>query len=475
MAEKTKHRLSLSKKIFIWFAAFTILFIVLLWVFQSFLLDDIYQYIKTKELQRIPDTVASEYSKQDDLTEFVFELSIDKDSCIMIINRDGGVLYNAHANRDCIIHRIANSTAMLRSLYLITEENGGTYFERPEIDPNDHNYIASKIFDFDGESYCIIANSSVMPLKATVTTLTYQLIFITIIMLIFAVIFSIIIPKSISKPIKKINESAKELSKGNYDIRFSTDGIKEVAELGETLNYATDELSKTDRYRKELLANISHDMRTPLTMITGYGEMMRDIPGENNAENIQIIIDESKRLTVLVNDALDLSKMESGAMTPDYSVFSITDLLKDSVSRVSKMLEHKGYTIELNASENAFVNADRVKIEQVIYNLLTNAVNYTGESNKVIVNQIIHDNKVRIEFRDFGEGIPAEEYSKIWDRYYKIDKNHKRAVAGSGLGLYIVKNILEMHGAEYGVESEVGSGSTFLFELPLFTDNGDIS
>ena len=201
-------------------------------------------------------------------------------------------------------------------------------------------------------------------------------------------------------------------------------------------------------------------------MITGYGEVMRDLPGENTPENIQIIIDEASRLSTLVNDLLDLSKLQSGAIKVEKRRFCLTDSVKDIFKRYSKLIEQDGYNITFDYTENVCVMADELRISQVIYNLVNNAVNHCGDDKTVIVTQrLMKNGTVRIEVTDHGEGIPADKLEYIWDRYYKVDKEHKRGVIGTGLGLSIVKSILDSHNAHYGVKSTLGKGSTFWFEI----------
>ena len=237
--------------------------------------------------------------------------------------------------------------------------------------------------------------------------------------------------------------------------------------VSETLNYASVELAKTDKFQKELISNVSHDLRTPLTMIKGYAEVMRDIPFENTPENIQVIIDETERLAALVNDMLDVSKLQAGTRQPDMQLFSLTQAVSDVLKRYEKLRGQEGYSIEFYADNEAFVIADSVMILQVIYNLINNAINYTGDDKKVVVRQETIQNKVRISVTDTGEGIKKEDIPHIWDRYYKVDKVHKRSTVGTGLGLSITREILELHNARFGVGSKIGYGSNFWFELDL--------
>ena len=250
-------------------------------------------------------------------------------------------------------------------------------------------------------------------------------------------------------------------------MRFEGDSYREIAQLSETLNQAAVELAKAEGLQRELIANVSHDLRTPLTMITAYSEIMRDLPGENSPENVQVIIDEAKRLTSLVNDLLDVSKLQAGVMELNLKEYDLTASIESVLTRYSKFLEQNGYTVDFEYDRNILVVADEDKMYQVIYNLVNNAINYTGEDKKIIVRQRVAGSIARIEVIDTGEGIAPEELTNVWERYYKVDKNHKRAVMGTGLGLSIVKNVLKLHDLSYGVNSEVGKGTCFWFEISL--------
>ncbi len=201
-------------------------------------------------------------------------------------------------------------------------------------------------------------------------------------------------------------------------------------------------------------------------MITAYSEIMRDLPGENTAENVQVIIDETTRLTALVNDMLDLSKIQAGSDSLSMEEFNLTESINTILMRYAKLIENDGYHIDFDYEEDVFVEADEMKMSQVIYNLINNAINYTGENKQVSIRQTVKNGSVKISITDTGKGIAQEELPYIWERYYKVDKAHKRSTVGTGLGLSIVKGILEMHHAEYGVISEIGKGSTFYFTLP---------
>ncbi|MEG2417949.1 MAG: HAMP domain-containing sensor histidine kinase, partial [Eubacterium sp.] len=211
----------------------------------------------------------------------------------------------------------------------------------------------------------------------------------------------------------------------------------------------------------------SHDLRTPLTMITGYAEVIRDLPGENTPENVQIIIDEANRLAALVNDVLDISKLRAGVQDLDVEIFCLTDTIRQIMKRYTKLTEQDGYSIIFEADSEVYVQGDELKITQVIYNLVNNAIHYTGTDKRVVIRQTISEARVRIAVTDTGEGIAEDQLPYVWDRYYKIDKNHQLASVGTGLGLSIVKNILTLHGMPFGVSSTLNEGSTFWFEMGI--------
>ena len=217
--------------------------------------------------------------------------------------------------------------------------------------------------------------------------------------------------------------------------------------------------------QKDLIANISHDLRTPLTMIIGYAEVMRDIPNENNRENIQIIIDEASRLNQLVNDILFISKAQNDSLQIENE--NITLLIKEIIERAKKMTEKDNYNFIFMYDEEIVFPFDKMKISQVVYNLIGNAITHTGADKKIFIEQIKIDAKVKIIVSDTGKGIAKEELKNIWERYYKIDDFHNRDTVGTGLGLSIVKNIIKLHNGRVGVESSLGNGSSFYFELPL--------
>lgn len=480
--------MSIQWKVYIYFAAFCAILLAVLWLAQIVFLDDIYQAIKLNSIRSSAKTIEKNI-ENDELETLVERISDSEDTCIYIMTSTGEEVASSDVLRECIIHKIPSFE--LYRIFVRTEENGGEmletydntgFIQKNEFDSKkfvgkmpveDQNIretiVYSKIITIsDGTRYIVLLNSIIRPVDSTVQTLRILLFAITAVMILMTVVIGFIMARRISRPIISINNSAGELAKGDYGVRFEGGGYKEIDELSQTLNYAAHELSQVEQLRRELIANISHDLRTPLTLIEGYAEVMRDIPGENTPENVQVIIDETRRLSTLVSDILDISKIQSGTQKLNITEFNLTAAVRTIIDRVQKLCEQNGYQIDFEADCDVFVRADETRIAQVIYNLLGNAINYTGEDKQVHAVQTISGDTVRISIRDTGDGIPPDKLSHVWERYYKIDKSHRRAMVGTGLGLTIIKSIIDLHeNAACGVESKVGKGSTFWFELKI--------
>ncbi len=345
--------------------------------------------------------------------------------------------------------------------------NGIGSDQTPPSSIEQESMVSVRILTISSTPYLTILSARLTPVNATVQMIRQELIFVSIIMIILALVLAMVISRLISKPLSQMNESAKELAKGNYDVEFHDQSSLEISELGSTLNYTAKQLKKTEQLQHELIANVSHDLRTPLTMIQAYAEMMRDIPGENTPENVQVIIDEAGHLTGMVNDLLDISKLQVGVTQLNKTHFNLTANLEAAVQRIGRMASANEFTIELicDQDQEVFVDADEFKIYQVVYNLINNALNYSGDSRHIIVRQECTSDTVKVSVQDFGPGIAKENLPLVWERYYKVDKEHRRSSNGSGLGLAIVRKILELHHAQYGVDSTLGQGSTFWFCL----------
>lgn len=462
-----KRGLTVAAQIGLGFGVLIVVTAVLLWVFQIALLGNFYRETRTRLVIRLAEDVSG-MLEEEDLDEYVESLSNESGSVIVVCD-EMGMQYSGWKPtvRKCLLDNLSRQDR--QAIFEQVNLEGGakvTTYESPFVysDGSKPQVIlyAKVVRTPGGLVRMILVESEITPVGAVVITLREQLIWLTFVMVVLGALLALMIARFIARPIAFINESAKILAGGDYDTRFEESGCREVSELAATLNVAARELSQVEHLRRELLANVSHDLRTPLTMIQGYAEVMRDIPGENSPENAQTIIDEAKRLNELVNDLLDLSRLDNGGVTLQRTPFNLTASVAGILARYDKMM---GLTIPFHAAGEVWVTADELKISQVLYNLINNAINYSGEDKRIFVVQSVNAGRVRISVTDNGEGIPADKLQDIWERYYKVDKEHRRAQMGTGLGLAIVKKILDLHGGSYGVESTVGVGSTFWFEL----------
>jgi len=483
------NKLRLQWKVFAFLLGFCALLLVVLWLFQIVFLDAFYKRIKVTEIRRSAAVIISNIENEN-IREIIADISNNNDIAVNITDLSGRSLARVFPSDNR--RRFDEYTALITK----AQYNGGEIHEytespgpipaverireNPEYNRTEGGRIANRRWPSiqslvyvkianskSGEPYAVIIRAVISPVNATVTTLRYQLYYISGIILFLSVILAIVIAKKISKPIEKISQSARMLANGNYDTRFTGKGFYEIVALSDTLNTAAIELSRVEGLRRELLANISHDLRTPLSLIYSYAEMMHDFPGEVTPEQTQTIMDETRRLTTLVNDILDMSKMENEMEKLNISHYNLTQSISETAIITEKLLKREKFKITFSHTGDIYVDADKAKIDRVFYNLLTNAINYSGKSRIILVEQTVTDNRVRISVIDYGEGIAEADLPFIWDRYYKSVKTHKRAVTGSGLGLSIVKKIIDIHGGKYGVVSETGKGSTFWFELGL--------
>ena len=516
---KRKH-LSIKWGIFAGLLVFLAILLLLLFLLQTVYLDDIYKAAKKNTLNNANTKVVQILKEQLGSSEMVTtldQLTSEYDIDIQVSKEDGSLLYSSLRMYENTLPK-----QFYQDFYKRAEENGGDFTEEIEgdiqrdpfelfagngeppekptdeeqnkenqsrkdnvsknktsSDPMPPNGIAQesmvrvKILTISSTPYLVIVSARLTPVSATVQMIRQELIFVSIVMILLALVLAMVISRLISKPLSQMNESAKELAKGNYEVEFHDQSSLEISELGSTLNYTARQLKKTEQLQHELIANVSHDLRTPLTMIQAYAEMMRDIPGENTPENVQVIIDEAGHLTGMVNDLLDISKLQAGVTKLNRTHFNLTANLKAAVQRIGKMASANEFTIELICDQNqeVFVDADEFKIYQVVYNLINNALNYSGDSRHIIVRQECSGGIVKVSVQDFGPGIAKENLPLVWERYYKVDKEHRRMSNGSGLGLAIVRKILELHHAQYGVDSTLGQGSTFWFCLNVSDQN----
>lgn len=274
-----------------------------------------------------------------------------------------------------------------------------------------------------------------------------------------------------TRPLKQINNAAKIIAAGDFRKRLTVEGEDEIGQLAQSFNQMVEDLQKLEEMRSGFIANVSHELRTPMTSIRGFIEGILDdtIPAEKQKDYLLIVRDETIRLNRLVNDLLDLAKMEAGEVTLNIKPFDINELIRLCVIKNETLITTKNLEIEANFdTENTFVSGDRDSIERVIINLLHNAVKFSNENGRIILETVKNKDKVLVSVRDNGIGIDEGEQKRIWDRFFKSDKSRGKDTTGTGLGLAIVKNIINEHKQDIWVESIIGQGTKFTFTLDYY-------
>ena len=450
----------LATKIFIYLAIFSLFILIFLFFFQVIFIDTFYEWTKTRTINNLSkDILVTE--KDTSLYEKLDKVSFRENVCIELTNSNGDNLYSTYSSNCNLKSKVVkrnfiNSNKSTKTYNLVNN------FTRQKSIMN-----ATKL----SNNLYIFISTSLIPLDSTVNIIEQQLIIVSIVVLLLSIVVAYFISKRLSNPIIKISKAAKLISKGKLKTKFeTTSDIKELVDLTNALNDMKDELSKTEELQKDLMANVSHDLKTPLTMIKAYAELVLDIninDKEKCINNLNIIIEEVDRLNNLVNDILTLTKVGNELDKLVKEKFDLIKLIKRIVKQHNIYVIKDGFSIEFihDNIKELKIEADKKKIEQVIYNLLNNALNYTGEDKKVIIKVEENDKDYSIMVIDSGKGIDKKEIDHIFDRYYRSKKNHKRYVYGTGLGLSIVKNILLLHNYPYGVKSTKNKGTTFYFKI----------
>ena len=449
-------------KTLLFITVFNIGIILIIYLSELFIFNVLY---KNYQINKVNNIVNEFNNSKDDVYVLAENLAYDNEVCISVIN-DNMVTFNYNTMQNgCPLNK-KNKFISEKINNFVSSSNDSEYYRitNPMTKTKGILYAVKK----DNTNIFIYSN-----LKNTsnfVSVFQNQIVYFLILIIFCSVFISVFLASKITKPIREITDKSKNIGKGKYDTKFPKNGILEIDELSETLEEVQKELGKSDEVKRDLMANVSHDLKTPLTLIKSYAEMIKDISYKNPKkmnEHLDIIMDESDRLTILVNDILELSKVQNEEYLYNYEEYDLVKEIKKIIKKYDVINTKEQYKFILELPKKAIIKADREKLNQVIYNLLNNAINYTGKDKLVKIRVTKEEKDYLVEIIDTGKGIKKEELPFIWDKYYKNDKNHQRNVVSTGLGLSIVKEILNKHNFEYGVKSEINKGSTFYFKINI--------
>ena len=472
-----------------YFALFTALIFTVLWLLQTVFLQSFYEAMLISNTKKAAEKIISAGSSST-INDTIDELTHDNSILVFITSRDGSVLFSSdefkggkrvrgeqervppgfsdNEKPDMIDRRM--NYRMLPDGYtdflqkLSDSENGEVQYSADSI------FVYGTYMDYYGsdDKSVLYVSTTIDTVGPSVTIISMQLVWVTALSLIIGFVLSWFIAKRFSVPLDKLSEKAKKVGDKDYSPDFRRGFCRELDQLNDTLDTTNEKLIKARDFQMELLANVSHDLRTPLTMIKGYSEMIRDISWsdeEQCASDLAVIIKEADRLTALVNEILEYSELQSDTLRDEKEAADITALLNRVADTFDTLYKPEKLVLERSISDGVFVNGNAARLERAVYNLLDNAARHTGSSRKVLLSLTAKGKNARIEVTDYGDGIPESEAVHIWDRYYTSRQRGGKGV--SGLGLAIVKRIVTLHGGECSVISQQGKGSTFIIELPL--------
>ncbi len=469
---------SLKVKNWLYLCLFALLILLVLGILQFALLGRFNENMKANEVQRIGQTLTAHYG-QEDFNTLTQEYWQKYNITIALIPE------YEFAQSGLELEILPNPFRGGMRAYLSTEllEIQKQFQENPKKDAihflfkDEGNKSSKAVFvsklpqvenQLDNGTVYLYISAFIPPIDSAMAALRTQFLMMIVILLALSLIMAQLLSRKLSRPLERLTKTAERLAHGDMEVSFENSDFREIQQLSDTLNYATRELSKTERYRKEFIANLSHDLKTPLTIIKFYGELIHDVSGENpekrNAHS-EMIVKEADWLTGMVNEVLELSKLEADEQAIAMEQVNLSACLQETLESFQAVCEKEGYTIQTDIADNLYCSGSALYLRRALYNLISNAINYTGEDKTIFVTLRDLGGKLHFSVRDTGMGIPQEKMESIWERYYKASETHKRAVVGTGLGLSIVKKSLELHKAAFGVQSREGEGSVFWFEM----------
>lgn len=428
-----------------------------------------------KEATLIANTYASDlYNNETSLDTVKKQLdALDAylSSDLWIINPSGRMILNSKAPLD-----VENETVIEGFDPTVTENSYytvGNFWESFEEDQL--SVFAPITSDYKVRGYVVIHYpiSSIVSSCNSLLNISYLML---IILFLLSMIILIFFTEMVYLPLRRITEATEQYASGNMHYEFQIDSEDEIGYLGATLNYMASEIARSEDDQKKFVANVSHDFRSPLTSIKGYLEAMLDgtIPPELHEKYLTIVLNETERLTKLTGSLLTLNNLNTKGMLLEKSLFDINRVIRNIAASFEGTCRQKAIAIELILTgDELFVEADIGKIQQVIYNLLDNAIKFSHPDSIIKIETTEKHNKVFVSVKDSGIGIPKDALKLIWDRFYKSDLSRGKDKKGTGLGLSITKEIIQAHGEHINVISTEGVGSEFIFSLPVSDEGND--
>ncbi len=476
---------SFKKKLLIYFMFFTAVIFTVLWLLQTVLLQNFYNGMVIRNTISAANKITT-FSSVSDSGSALDELSRDNSLLVYVTDTEGNILYSAdeykkgHMMSDMEDPDFKQGKAKRQDGHMHYRElpDNFEYFLQELISSDsgdaelktDQMYFYGKYIDYSGsgDKAILYLGTNLNAVGSTARIIRLQLLIVTFLSVAIGFVLALFLSRSFSRPISQLNKKAHTLGEDSDSTDYQKGFCSELDDLNDTLDRTDEKLRKNKQFQNELLANVSHDLRTPLTMIKGYAEMIRDISHDDEvqcAEDVAVIVKETDRLTALVNEILEYSELQMTDAEPVMSDVDLSEIVRTVTDSFENLYVKDSYTFERNVSENIRIHGNSSRLTRAVYNLVDNAVRHIGSDKWVGITLKAENGKAIIEIADHGDGIASEELERIWDKYYT---NRQRGGKGvSGLGLAIVKQTVIQHNGECRAVSEIGKGSTFFIELNI--------
>lgn len=456
---------------------FTAVIFTVLWLLQTVFLQRFYDGMIIKNTVAAADSIESQFGSSR-IADYIDEVSRENSVVVYVTDTEGNLLY---------------SSDEFRKMQGMHEERGGRFFrdDHPhyrELPENygaflqalaqsddgtaelrsDGLYVYGRTITYNNAAAVLYLGTTLGAVGSAARIIRTQLLWVTLLSVAVGFVLAWFLSRSFAKPIAQLNEKAHQLGEKQHDAPFAEGFCTELDDLNGTLDRTAEKLKQNREFQNEFLANVSHDLRTPLTMIKGYAEMIRDISRENAqqcAADVAVIVEESDRLTALVNEILEYSELQMTDREPVAEQADLSEIVGSVTDSFENLYAKDGFTFARSIAAGIQISGNASRLQRAVYNLLDNAVRHAGDDKWIGVTLSSDGQTAAVEISDHGSGIAPDDIERIWEKYYT--NRQRRGKGVSGLGLAIVKQTVTMHSGKCEVRSEPGKGSTFRIILPV--------
>ena len=466
-----------QRKLLSYFILFTAVIFTVLWLLQTVFLQRFYDGMLIRNTVAAADSIAAQ-GGSDAIADYIDAVSRDNSILVYLTDTAGNILYSADSFKNMQKKRDDFNGNFFRGdhmHYRELPENYGAFLQalRNSADGTaairtEDQYVYGRYIRLGDEDAVLYLGTMLGAVGSAARIIRTQLLWVTLLSVAVGSVLAWFLSRSFAKPIAQLTEKAHALGDNQQDLPFSEGFYAELDDLNGTLDRTSEKLKQNREFQNAFLANVSHDLRTPLTMIRGYAEMIRDISRADEAQcaaDVAVIVDESDRLTALVNEILEYSELQMTDREPVTEPVDLSEIVTSVADSFAHLYTKDGFTFARQIAEDLTVSGNASRLQRAVYNLLDNAVRHAGEDRWIGVTLCRQDDAAVIEIADHGSGIAPEDLERIWEKYYTKRMRNGKGV--SGLGLAIVKQTVQLHHGTCGVRSVPGQGSIFRITLPV--------